>query len=156
MPDLPQILSQIFQSIMKKRISNAQSPPSTDLTKIIHVNMGQKTREKNEGTYTGNKYESGTKSKKIEKKYDPENLYVDMSKVKITNWPQNSRVHLPRAVKPGPEVDMLVRKDKFKRKYKEYKSKYCENYKQKSNLTPKQQRGLKSPIKKIKNKLQRT
>ena len=83
--------------------------------------------------------------------FDPDQHEVDMSKCKVTSWVQNARVHLPRAVKPGIEAELRVRKDTYSETFEMFKQQNCTGEgNQRSNLNKDQRMGLQSLQKKIK------
>ena len=70
---------------------------------------------------------------------------LSLSKHRVTDLPNNSRVILPKAMSPLEEARIAVRVAEYRRKFDEYKRENCtKKGKQKSNLTPSQQKGLES------------
>ena len=72
---------------------------------------------------------------------------LNLGRLKVTEWPQNSCVSLPKATKPSQEAEIITRKDKYLKCFREHTRKFC-NPKgaQRSNLTRDQKVGMKSLI----------
>ena len=83
--------------------------------------------------------------------FDPEEGNLDMRKRKATDVKHNTRVGLPKALKPSEEAMIEVRKAEWMRVFRELAAEVCdEKGQQQSNLTPAQRRGLQKLRKRIK------
>ena len=51
---------------------------------------------------------------KSETPYDPVGKCVDLRKYRVTYWPQNSRMGLPKATKPVMEAELVTKKTKYR------------------------------------------
>ena len=70
---------------------------------------------------------------------------MDLRKYRVTYWPQNSRMGLPKATKPVMEAELVTKKTKYRECFNRYLMEFCNsNGDQRVNLTRKQMLGLKS------------
>ena len=86
--------------------------------------------------------------------FDPTNNEINLGRQRITDCPGNTRVFLPKPMPPIKEAMVAVRSSEWSQTRTEFKAKNT-NHKgdQPSNLTPQQQRGLKSILKRLKEGL---
>ena len=59
--------------------------------------------------------------------YDGRTGTLDMSKRKVMNLPQNSKVYLPAPLNPTPEAGLAVKKQELMSTFKEFMSKSCDD-----------------------------
>ena len=75
---------------------------------------------------------------------------VNLSKRRVTDLADNSRIYLPKALSALNEARIAIRMDEYRQQYEDYKKKHC-NKKgdQKCNMTERQKRGLDSLSKRV-------
>ena len=76
--------------------------------------------------------------------FDPETRTYDARKMKITNLRENTRITLPRPLKPIHEAMIEVRRKEYNRVFDEYRGKESKKRKRVSNLTEEESKGVKS------------
>ena len=75
--------------------------------------------------------------------FDPEMKTYDNRKKRVTDMKGNSRVTLPKPVKPADEANIEMRRDIYRKLFKNFKVKNCkENGDQKSNMTDEEEAGF--------------
>ena len=84
--------------------------------------------------------------------YDPEENNFDMGRLKATDVKHNTRITLPQPGSPLVEAMIAVREEAVRRIRSKYKEEFTsKDGQQKSNLSTKQRRGLKSLVIRVKN-----
>ena len=85
--------------------------------------------------------------------FDPVNKVINLDKRKVTDLKGNTKVYLPKALKPTKEAHIYIGRERYREIFAEYKRKNCNKKgEQRSNLSLAQKRGLASLRKRIKNK----
>ena len=82
--------------------------------------------------------------------YNHQNNSYDGRKARITDYAENASVNLPGPASPQLEAELALRSDLFRKVTQEYKLQKEITDKQRPNLTPEQNRGLKLIKKRIK------
>ena len=75
---------------------------------------------------------------------DPETRTYDARKMKVTNLRENTRITLPRPLKPIHEAMIEVRRKEYNRVFDEYRGKESKKRKRVTNLTEEESKGVKS------------
>ena len=84
--------------------------------------------------------------------YDPKEMVYDSRKRRATDLKECTRITLPKPLSPDEESRIEVRKVTQKEIYEKFREKHTnKKHEQKSNLTQKEQLGLKSLLKRINN-----
>ena len=85
--------------------------------------------------------------------YDPIEKKVNPSNRRVTDLRENTKVYLPKPLKPGEEAQLAIRKEKYMDTFKRYTEEKCSKKgEQIPNLTPQQKKGQKKLQKRIKDK----
>ena len=81
--------------------------------------------------------------------YDPVEKEYDARKMKVTNLAENTRITLPKPLLPTQEAEIEIRRKEYMKVFERYKREETIKGKQESNMTEKEERGLKSIKKRI-------
>ena len=82
--------------------------------------------------------------------FDDSTRTLHLGGKRVTDYRQNSKVHLPGPLGPVPEANMALRKAKYLEVFQDHLDKNCRKGCQEQNLSKSQQAGLKSLQKRIK------
>ena len=81
--------------------------------------------------------------------YDPEKKEYDARKMRVTNLTENTRITLPKPLKPIHEAEIEIRRKEYLKVFKKYVKEETVKGKQESNMTEKEEKGLKSIRKRV-------
>ena len=88
---------------------------------------------------------------KNEMVYDPVNREYDARRMKVTNLTENTRITLPRPLKPIREAEIEIRRREYLRVFEKFKKEETKKGKQETNMTEKERKGLDSIKKRVKS-----
>ena len=76
--------------------------------------------------------------------YDPVRNEYDARKMRVTNLAENTRITLPKPLKPIHEAKIEIRRKEYLKVFERYKRNETVKGKQDNNMTEKEEKGLKS------------
>ena len=83
--------------------------------------------------------------------FDPVKKVYDARNMKVTNLGENTRITLPKPLKPVQEAMIEVRREEYMRVFREYKEQERKKGERRTNLTEMESKGIKSLKKRIEN-----